>query len=39
LELHKKLAAAHIPDDKKLCQHQIAAIDQQIDALLYELYG
>ena len=37
--MHKKLAAAHIPDDKKLYQRQIAATDRQIDALVYELYG
>jgi len=39
LALHRKLAAASIPADKKLYQRQIAATDQQIDALVYELYG
>jgi uncharacterized protein YjhX (UPF0386 family) len=39
LELHKKLAAATIPADKKLYQRQIEATDRQIDALAYELYG
>jgi len=39
LELHKKLAAATIPADKKLYQRQIRATDGQIDALVYELYG
>jgi len=39
LELHKKLAAATIPADKQLYQRQIEATDQQIDALVYELYG
>jgi len=39
LALHKKLAAATIPADKKLYQRQIEVTDQQIDALVYELYG
>ena len=39
LELHKELAAAEIPDAKEFNQRQIAASDQQIDALVYELYG
>jgi len=39
LDLHKKLAVVDIPDDKKLYSRQIAATDQQIDALVYELYG
>ena len=39
LELHRKLAAASIPDDKKLYQRQVKATDRQIDALVYELYG
>ncbi len=38
LELHRKLAAAAIPADKKLYQRQIEATDRQIDALVYELY-
>jgi len=38
LELHRKLAAAAIPTDKKLYQRQIEATDRQIDALVYELY-
>ena len=38
LELHRKLAAATIPTDKKLYQRQIEATDRQIDALVYELY-
>ena len=37
LELHRKLAAASIPDDKKLYQRQIKATDHQIDALVYGL--
>ena len=32
-------AAATIPADKKLNQRQIEATDQEIDALVYELYG
>jgi len=38
LALHQKLAAATVPDDKKLYQRQIEATDRQIDALVYELY-
>jgi type II restriction/modification system DNA methylase subunit YeeA len=39
LDLHKKLAAAKIPDDKTRFQRQIAATDKQIDNLVYQLYG
>jgi hypothetical protein len=39
LDLHKKLAAATIPADKKLYQRQIEATNAEIDALVYELYG
>jgi len=39
LDLHKKLAAATIPAEQRLYQRQIEAIDRQIDALVYELYG
>ncbi len=39
LDLHKKLAAATVPADKKLYQRQIDATDAEIDALVYELYG
>jgi len=39
LDLHKKLAVATIPADKKLYQRQIEATDEEIDALVYELYG
>ena len=38
LALHRKLAAATIPADKQLYQRQIEATDQQINALVYELY-
>ena len=36
---HKQLAAAKTPDDKTRLQRQIDATDQQIDRLVYELYG
>jgi hypothetical protein len=39
LDLHKRLAAATIPGDKKLYQRQIEATDGEIDALVYGLYG
>ena len=39
LSLHKQLAAAKTPDDKTRTQRQIDATDQQIDRLVYELYG
>ena len=39
LDLHKKLAAAAIPEDRALYERQIEAADRQIDALVYELYG
>ena len=38
LDLHEKLAAATIPDDRALYRRQIEATDRQIDALVYELY-
>jgi hypothetical protein len=37
--LHKQLALAKTPDDKTRIQRQIDATDQQIDNLVYELYG
>ena len=39
LDLHKKLSAATIPADKKLYQRQIETTDEEIDALVHELYG
>ncbi|MBN1955820.1 MAG: N-6 DNA methylase [Anaerolineae bacterium] len=39
LALQRQLAAAAIPDDKRLYQRQIEATDRQIDRLVYELYG
>ena len=38
LELHKNLADANIPADWELYERQIAATDQRIDELVYELY-
>ena len=39
LDLEEKPATATIPADKKLYQRQIEATDEEIDALVYELYG
>ena len=39
LSLHKKLAAAKVDHDKTILQRQIDATDNQIDRLVYELYG
>jgi hypothetical protein len=39
LTLHKQLAATKTPDDKTRLQRQIQATDNQIDRLVYELYG
>ncbi len=39
LDLHQQLAAARLPDDTTRLQRQIDAVDKQIDALVYELYG
>lgn len=39
LHLHEKLAAATIPTDRGLYQRRIEATDEQIDGLVYELYG
>jgi adenine-specific DNA-methyltransferase len=39
LTLHKQAAAAKTPDDKTRLQRQIDATDQQIDLLVYDLYG
>ena len=37
--LRNKLHASTIPADKNLYQRQIEATDEEIDALVYELYG
>ena len=39
LALHKKRAEVKIDHEKNLIEGQIEAIDKQIDALVYELYG
>lgn len=39
LALHKRLAAARVPQEKTMLQQQIAMTDQQIDRMVYELYG
>jgi type II restriction/modification system DNA methylase subunit YeeA len=39
LQLHPRLAAAKAAHDKEMLQRQIDATDQQIDALVYQLYG
>ncbi len=39
LDLHKKLASAKTPNEKTVLQRQIDATDDQIDQLVYELYG
>ena len=39
LGLHKKLVEAKVPDMKRMVQRQIEAVDNQIDRLVYELYG
>lgn len=38
LNLHKQLATANTPHEKKVIQTQIDATDRQIDNLVYELY-
>jgi hypothetical protein len=37
--LHTQLLAAKTPDEKTRIQRQIDATDQQIDDLVYDLYG
>jgi hypothetical protein len=39
LALHEKVATARTPHDRTTIERQIAATDQQIDTLVYELYG
>jgi len=39
LDLHKKLAAATVPDEKTQIQRQIKTTDNQIDNLVYRLYN
>ncbi|HDQ40580.1 MAG TPA: hypothetical protein ENN39_06065 [Desulfonatronum sp.] len=39
LDLHKRAAAASTSHEQTLIQRQIATTDQEIDHLVYELYG
>jgi hypothetical protein len=39
LELHKRQASAGTPREKEILSRQIAATDESIDKLVYELYG
>ena len=39
LKLHKDLPKAKTPHEQESLQCQIAATDEQIDQLVYELYG
>ncbi|MDD2837000.1 MAG: hypothetical protein PHY05_12735 [Methanothrix sp.] len=39
LALHKQLPEAATPHEKTALERQIEAMDGQIDALVYELYG
>lgn len=39
LQLHRDSETARTPQSKELIKRQIEATDQQIDALVYELYG
>jgi hypothetical protein len=39
LALHKRLPAAHTPQEKDMLQRQIETTDRQIDRLVYDLYS
>ena len=39
LDLHKRRAETRTPDDQTRLDRDIAALDKQIDALVYDLYG
>jgi predicted nucleic acid-binding Zn-ribbon protein len=39
LDLHKQLPKAKTPHEQESLQRTIASTDNQIDALVYELYG
>jgi hypothetical protein len=39
LSLHKRHHEARTPHEQTVLQRQIEATDEQIDALVYELYG
>jgi len=39
LDLHKRIQTANTDHDRTILQRQIAATDDQIDHLVYDLYG
>ena len=39
LDLHKQLPKARTPHEQESLKRTIAATDNQVDALVYELYG
>ena len=39
LDLNKKITSLKNPDEKTRLQRQLTATDEQIDNLVYELYG
>jgi len=39
LALHQQLAAARAPQDRTALERQITATDDEIDQLVYQLYG
>jgi DNA-binding protein H-NS len=39
LELHKKISKIKNPEEKTRIQRQIDSTDEQIDKLVYDLYG
>jgi hypothetical protein len=39
LSQHQRLQAAKAPDERTRLERQIAATDQRIDRLVYDLYG
>ena len=39
LDLHKRLASANTPDEKTLIQRRIDAADEEINKIVYQLYG
>jgi len=38
-ELHKRIKATKIPQQKEVLKRQVEAIDNQIDQVVYQLYG
>jgi len=39
LDLHKRVSEVRTEHDKEVLRRQIAATDDEIDRLVYELYG